>query len=153
MNEPARKIVTLDDLERRSTSSHVKPYYDWIRHIVSLSIGSLTALIALQGNYLPSHPQLPSLLALCWAALLATILLGILALRAEYRTPLASARRIREMRVKHGDVYAANYITKNGGEVPHWHHKWAVRLMVAFFVLSLVSLCAFAVVNLLAKNA
>lgn len=153
MTEPSRKIVTLDDLERRSVGEHIKPYYDWIRHIVSLSIGSLTALIALQGSYLPSHPQLPFLLALCWVALLATILLGILALRAEYSTPLASARRIRTLRAKHGDAYAANYITKNGGEVPHWHHKWAVRLMVAFFVLSLVSLCVFAVVNLIAKNA
>jgi len=151
MTESARKIVTLDDLERRSIGEHVKPYYDWIRHIVSLSVGSLTALIALQGSYLPIHPQLSFLLALCWLALLMTILFGILSLRAEYNTPLASARRIRNMRVQHGDEYAVNYIKKNGGEVPHWHHKWAVRLMVMCFVLSLVSLCVFAVVNLVVK--
>jgi hypothetical protein len=153
MNEPARKIVTLDDLERRSVGAHVKPYYDWIRHIVSLSIGSLTALIALQGSYLPSHPQLPVFLAICWVALLATILLGILALRAEYNTHLESARNLRALRVAHGDAYAANQVMKNGGTLPHWSHKWTVRLMVAFFILSLVSLCVFAVVNLLAKNA
>ena len=153
MTEPDRKIVTLDDLERRSVGEHIRPYYDWIKHIVSLAIGSLTALIALQGSYLPSHPQLPILLALCWVALLITILLGILALRAEYNTPLASARRIRTMRAKHGDAYATNYIIKSGGEVPHWHHKWAVRLMVFSFVLAFSSLCVFAAVNLLVKNA
>lgn len=146
-------MVTLDDLERRGVAAHVKPYYDWIRHIVSLSIASLTALIALQGSYLPNHPQVICFLALAWLALLSTILLGLVALRAEYTTPLASASRIRKMRVEHGDAYAANSITKGSSTLPHWSHKWSVRLMVGSFVVALCSLCVFAVVYLLAQHA
>lgn len=146
MNE--RKIVTLDDLERRGGEQHRKPYFDWIRHVVSLSTASLTALIALQGSYLPSHPRLPVLLAACWVALLTAILLGILALRAEYSVPLDMARKIRNLREAHGDEYATNYMRQNGFETPPWHHRWAVRLMMVAFVFAWSSLCLFAVLNL-----
>lgn len=148
MSDTERKQVTLDDLERRNAIAHLKPYYDWIRHVVSLSTASLTALIALQGSYLPSHPRAIYFLALAWLALLSTILLGIVALRAEYTTPLAAVARIRKMRAEHGDAYAANNIMLGSGTPPHWFHKWAVRLMVGSFALALSSLCVFAVINL-----
>jgi hypothetical protein len=153
MSDTERKHVTLNDLERRNSIAHLKPYYDWIRHVVSLSTASLTALIALQGNYLPSHPRAIYFLALAWLALLSTILLGIFALRAEYTTPLAAVERIRKMRATYGDAYAANNIMQGNGTPPRWFHKWAVRLMVGSFALALGSLCLFAVVNLVAGNA
>lgn len=153
MNEPSRKIITLDDLERRNINNHFNLYFDWIRQIVSLSVASLTALIALQGSYLPTHPELPILLAVCWAGLLSTILLGVLALRTQYSVYIRSADRIRTMREKHGDAYAAKYLSKIGITASPWYHKWVVRLMVASFVLSLVSLCTFSVINLLFKSA
>lgn len=153
MNELNRNIVTLDDLERRAINAHIKPYYDWIRHVVSLSIMSLTAQISLQGQYLPKHPQAIYFLAFGWLALLSTILLGVLALRAEYTTHLASADRIRKMRIGHGDACAANDIMAGTGTNPHWSHRWYVLIMVCSFVISLASLCIFAIVNLLANNA
>ena len=146
-----RKIVTLDDLERRGGEMHRQPYFDWIRHVVSLATAALTALIALQSSYLSSHPQLPILLAACWLALLVTILLGILVLRTEYITPLNSVNRLRALRAEHGDEYTKNYISKNSSVKPPWYHSWAVRLMVFSFVLSLVLLCIFAVINLLVR--
>lgn len=152
MNEPSRKIVTLDDLERRNINNHFDLYFDWIRQIVSLSVASLTALIALQGSYLPTHPELPILLAVCWAGLLSTILLGVAALRTQYSAYIRSTDRIRNLREKHGDAYAAKYLSKSGGTAPPWYHKWVVRLMVASFVLSLVSLCTFSIINLMFKS-
>lgn len=153
MTDTDRKQVTLDDLERRNVGAHIKPYYDWIRHVVSLATASLTALIALQGSYLPSHPRVIYFLALAWLALLSTVLLGLVALRAEYTTPLAAAARIRKMRATYGDAYAANNIMQGNGTPPHWFHKWAVRLMVGSFSVALSSLCIFAVVNLVGANA
>lgn len=153
MSDTERKQVTLDDLERRNAIAHLKPYYDWIRHVVSLSTASLTALIALQGNYLPNQPRAIYFLALAWLALLSTILLGIVALRAEYTTPLAAVARIRKMRAEHGDAYAAKNIMQGSGAPPHWFHKWAVRLMFGSLGLALGSLCLFAVINLIAGNA
>jgi len=153
MSDTQRKTITLDDLERRGIAAHLNPYYGWIRHVVSLSTASLTALIALQGSYLPNHPQVIYFLALAWLALLSTILHGLVALRAEYTTPLAAAARIRKMRATHGDAYAANDITNGRGTLPHWSHKWSMRLMVVSFVVALSSLCVFAIVNLLANHA
>ena len=145
-----RKIVTLDDIERRHILNHRKPYFDWIRQIVSLSTASLTALIALQGSYLPSHPQLPFLLAICWLALLLTIPLGIFALRSEYQTPLDALKQIKKSRAEIGDQETTILISNGtlSGAVPPWHHRWSVRLMVTLFIISLSSLCAFAIVNI-----
>jgi len=103
-----RKIVTLDDIERRHSLDSRRPYFDWIRQVVSLSTAALTALIALQGNYLPSNPQLPFLLVICWLALLLTIFLGIFALRAEYQTSLDAINELRISRAEIGDQKNSN---------------------------------------------
>jgi len=153
MNEPHHKIITLDDLEKRHIESHHQPYYDWIRHVVSLSVAALTALISLQGSYLPSSPKLPELLASCWVGLLATILLGILALRNQYNMPLAAARHLRKNREEYGDDYTVGLVKKRQYHRPPFYHRWAVRLMVLFFVFSLCSLCSFAILNLLGNKA
>lgn len=145
-----RKTVTLDDIERRHILEHRKPYFDWIRQVVSLSTATLTALIALQGNYLPKNPQLPFLLAICWLALLLVILLGIFSLRSEYRTYLDALNEIRESRAKNGDQATAILINNGtlSGTRTTWYHLWAVRLMLTLFIISLASLCAFAIINI-----
>lgn len=152
MSEPGKKEVTFEDLERRHLHNFQSAYFNWIKNIVSLSVGSLTALIALQGNYLSNSPQLPIFLGTCWSGLLLSILLGVKALWTEAGIHLDQADQIRTMRAQHGDAYTASYLEKNGGVGFPRSHLWSVRLMVASFVLSLVSLCIFAVVNLLFKN-
>jgi hypothetical protein len=144
-----RKIVTLDDIERRHLADHRKPYYDWLRHLVTLCIGTLTALVALQGHYVPLHPKLLWALALCWAALTATIFFGILALRAEYLLPLVAVQKIQISRATVGDDATAQLISRGGLQIsPSWHHRWAVRLMLTLFFLALLSLCTFAISNI-----
>jgi hypothetical protein len=143
-----RKIVTLDDIERRHVASHIEPYFNWIRHVVTLAAGALTVLVALQGHYVPRSPQLLVALAVCWVALVATIALGLWALRAQYISPLAAAGRLRTMRAALGDNETARRVSQGNGTPQPWHHKWAVRLMLVFFLVALSSLCVFAVANL-----
>lgn len=147
--ENENKIATLDDVERHHLAAHHRPYFDWIRHLVTLCIGTLTALVALQASYVPLHPQLLWALALCWAALTASIFLGILALRQEYASCLHARQSIKTSRATYGDD--ATKILMIAGQlqvVPPWHHVWAVRLMVASFFLALLSLCMFAISNI-----
>jgi hypothetical protein len=148
VNEPSRKTVTFEDVERRLVGEHRKPCYDWLRHVVTLALAALTALVALQGHYVPQKPVAPFLLAVGWAALAITIVSGLFALRSEYTTPLLAARRIREMRAQHGDQFAATSLEKNSGTLPNSMHKWSVRAMVGSFLVALASICAFAIANL-----
>ena len=148
MNDSSRKTMTFEDVERRLVGEHRKPYYDWLRHVVTLALAALTTLVALQGHYVPQKPVFPFLLAVGWAALALTIVSGLFALRAEFATPLQAAKRIRELRATRGDEFAANSLNKNLGTLPHSSHEWAVRGMVAAFLVALVAICAFAISNL-----
>lgn len=145
---PEQKIVTLDDIERRHIVNHRDPYFNWIRHVVTLAVGALTALVALQGHYVPHSPKLSGALAVCWVSLAATIGLGLLALQEEYLSCLAEYRHLRTMRAMYGDIVTTELISRNYGARQPWHHKWAVRLMLLSFFVALSSLCIFAVVNL-----
>jgi hypothetical protein len=149
MSQPERKLVTLEDIERRLVAEHTKPYYDWLGHVVTLALAALTALVALQGHYVPQSPRLPMLLALGWASLAVTIVSGLFALRSEYATPLAAAKELRTMRATLGDAATAGLLTKRGGTPPNRLHPWAVGTMVMSFMVALVAICAFAIVNLL----
>jgi hypothetical protein len=148
MDEPVRKAVTLDDIERRLLAEHGKPYYDWLRHLVTLALAALTTLVAVQGHYVPQQPKAAVLLAIGWACLAATIVAGLFALRSEYATPLAVARCIRTMRATMGDAATATQLTNKPGTLPNPYHKWAVRTMVGAFLFAQVSICTFAIVNL-----
>jgi len=148
MEESGRKIVTFEDVERRAVGAHIKPYYDWLRLVVTLALAALTTLVALQGHYVPSKPKFPLLLALGWVSLSLTIVSGLWALRSEYSTPLRSIQRIRSLRREHGDAYAAAALSKNSGTLPAPTHKWAVRGMVGSFLVALIAICAFAIANL-----
>ncbi len=148
MNDPSRKTMTFEDVERRLVGEHRKPYYDWLRHVVTLALAALTTLVALQGHYVPQKPVFPFLLAIGWAALALTIVSGLFALRSEFATHLQAAKRIRELRATRGDEFAANSLNNNLGTLPHLSHRWAVRVMVATFLVALVAICAFAICNL-----
>jgi hypothetical protein len=148
MTDQPRKTVTFEDLERRHIDAHGKAYYPWLRHVVTLALAALTSLVALQGHYVPSAPRLPLALAVGWAALGVCILSGLYALRSEYATPLNAAKDTRQRRVKYGDAQVAHEMNVNVGHSPPRMHKWAVRLMVASFIVALTAICGFAIANL-----
>lgn len=148
MSDQSRKPVTLDDIERRHISNHATPYFNWIRQVVTLSTASLTALISLQGHYLPKSPKHVGFLAACWLGLGSSIALGLFALRAEYGVPLDAAQRLRSMRESDGDNATIRFVSENPTCSAPWHHHWAVRIMFLSFAFSLLSLCIFAILNL-----
>jgi hypothetical protein len=144
-----RTVVTLDDLVRRHINDHRKPYYDWLRHLVTLCVATLTALVALQGHYVPRNAHHLWLLALCWVALTGAIFLGMVALRQEYLSPLEAAQRIQDSRAIHGDSKTAILVANRELQVtPPRHHRLAVKLMLPMFFLALLCLCGFAIANM-----
>ena len=129
-------------------SAHQKPYFDWRRHVVTLALAALTSLVALQGHYVPQNPSWVLALAVGWGSLVLTIFFGLVALQAEYKTPLSAATKIRKLRASQGDQAAALALNRNSGTSPGRIHRWSVRAMVSSFLTALLSTCAFAVVNL-----
>jgi hypothetical protein len=150
MADGERKIVTLDDIERRHMAEHIGPYYEWIRHVVTLATGSLTVLVSLQGHYVPKLPVYPLLLVSAWASLAAAILFGLWALTNSYRTRIRMAQDIRDRRQKYGDAVTARQVSHGiAGEETPATHRWCVRLMTACFGVGLIALCGFSAANLL----
>lgn len=150
MVQVERKIVTLDDIQRRHVDNHKEPYYAWIRQVVSLATGALTLLLGLQGHYVPLKPQVPVVLAVAWVSLALTVVFGLIALRWSYRAPMAAAEDLRRARRDLGDEKVVQWVRSGqlSARVPA-SHRWSVRLMTASFIIALIAMCAFSVVNLL----
>jgi len=148
MAESERKSITLDDLERRHMSDHREPYFNWIRFLVTLSTTTLTALIALQSQYIPLQPVLLPCLIAAWSSLLAAIALGIYAIREEWAAPIRAAARIRSARNQFGDRATAAMIQQAPSTPSDWKHLFAVRWQQRLIVAALFFLCVFAVGNL-----
>lgn len=147
--DDSRKLVTLDDIERRHVQNHSEPYWQWIRLVVSLATGALTVLMSLQGHYVPKAALWPWLLVLAWGALALAIASGLAALMWAHRGPLMAAYQLRQMRQRHGDVTATAWLLgRHSTSVPA-SHKWSVRVMTASFLCALLALCVFSAVNLL----
>lgn len=95
MGKDAENITDRVQVEiRRLTDLHLTAYYAWIRHVVTLSSGSLTLLVGLQKHYIPSSPHELYLLKCCWGGLTLSILLGIVALYGEAQSPLNGLNEI-----------------------------------------------------------
>jgi len=142
------KTVTFEDIERRLLEMHTKAYYAWIRQVVTLSAGSLTALVALKNNYVSANPQALLLLKACWAGLALSILLGVVALFGEAQTPLDAVNNIRKDRKELGDEATARKLTKNSGTMPKKRYIYAQKTLYYSFAASVLLLCAFAIVNM-----
>ena len=139
----------LNELAKVLIDRHHKPYYDWIRNVITLSVAALTSLVALQQNYVPKDPNLIWLLATCWLGLLCTILSGIFALRSEYTSHLESLRSLSALRREKGDCNAAQELNQRGLVThPSGWHKISVKIMLWSFVIAICSLSVFAVSNL-----
>lgn len=59
-------------------------YYGWIRHMMALATGELTALIALQDQFVPAVPRHLWTLSVTWLSLASGLLLAGVVLCGEY---------------------------------------------------------------------
>jgi hypothetical protein len=143
-----RKQVTLDDIERRLIAEHFEPFHNWLRQLVSLSSAALTLLVGLQSHYIPQRPIALWLLRLCWGSLAIVVLAGVVSLRSEWQTPLDAAKALRKERDLLGDEETARRMVHNADHLPRRFSQIAVRCTFWFFVLSVVTLATFAILNL-----
>ena len=146
-----RKIVTLDDIERRHIADHRAAFYAWIKHITTLSSTILTALVALQKYYIPETPEGLILLQLCWGSLALCIVLGLVALYGESQTLLDAAIDLRKVRLEYGDQYAAHNLANGKPIYPRRFFSISQKLLPYCFALALFSLALFAILNLQGK--
>lgn len=150
MSENGRKLVTLDDVERRHLANHLEPYWGWIRLVLSLATGALTLLVSLQGHYVPKAPLHPWLLVAAWVLLLVSIASGLWALRWSHVGPMTAARNLRQLRARLGDAAAVQHLQQGTSQLPApATHRVAVWLLSASFLLALAALCTFSALNVL----
>lgn len=144
-----RKLVTLDDIERRHLFEYQEKRYEWHRQLVTLSSGGLTLLVSLQSSYVPELPSGLFLLQMCWSLLAISICSGILLLFGSAQSRLDAVNNLRGLRKDHGEKKAVQLVRKTNGT--HLRERFVFRLAehlaVGCFLGALVSLSWFAVLN------
>jgi hypothetical protein len=115
-------------------------YFEWVRLMLSLCTASLTALVALQNNYIPSSPSALYLLWGSWVSLAGSILTAAISLRAEGLTLRGMSRAILE---EHSQDSNSRVIS---GRPPRIC-VISSRALPWLLAMSLVLLCAFAICN------
>src|SRR3972149_1703775 len=69
-----------DDTLKRIADAGTREYFAWIRHILTISTGGLTLLVALQSQFVPAHPRWIILLQGTWVLLAASVLFALFGL-------------------------------------------------------------------------
>lgn len=137
---------SIDDEIDRLIHMHRSTYYEWIRLVVTLSSGVLTVLVGLQNTYIPRDPRCVQLIQLCWAGLVLSIALGMVALFGESQTPLDLARDIHDTKNSRVPPGPSSARTMNGRN-PRKSFLYAQKALPWCFVCSLFLLVLFAIIN------
>lgn len=146
--DDGRKVVTLDDIERRHNLNYIERIQVWHRQLMLLASSGLTLLVSLQGSYVPKNPIGLWLLQVCWLGLGICIAAGVLVMFGEAQGHRDAQIRLAQHRHAHGDEATKHWILATGGSSPErgifYHGR---QLFLGSFLLALVALCGFAVLN------
>jgi ABC-type transport system involved in multi-copper enzyme maturation permease subunit len=144
-----RAPITLDDIERRLVLEYGEKRYQWHRQLVTLCGGGLTLLVSFQSSYISENASYLLLMQICWAALAIAICSGVLALIGAAQTPLDVAVSLSNSRKEHGDSHVVQKLNETNGISARERifYQIAERLLVASFLIALVSLAVFAILN------
>jgi uncharacterized protein YecE (DUF72 family) len=52
-----RKIVIVEEVERRHFLESTENLSAWYKHVTTLASGGLTLLVSFQNNYIPKNPE------------------------------------------------------------------------------------------------
>lgn len=141
---------SLDGLERAHLVAYGKSVHEWYEKLLSLSSVALTILVALQRMYIPIRPQQLWLLQVCWASLALCICFSLLLFWGKAQTRLDGANILRAKRVSSTDQAALEWLRETKGiyfsERPIF--SWARSLQAVSFLVALVCLAAFAIINI-----
>ncbi len=140
--------MSVNDLINHHIEGHYGPFYAWIRHVVTLSSGTLTVLVALQSHYVPKDPLYLWLLQCCWVSLVLSILTGVVALQGEWQTRLDIAQRIQGVLVEKGEDHAIKMIIHSPGTSPGSVFLFAKQCTFPLYAFALFLLVSFSISNL-----
>lgn len=140
--------ITIDDVIKRFTIEQTEKYYNWARHIVTMSGGALTLLVSLQNNYVPQKPAQIWLLQLCWTLLAVAILSGSIVLYGEQQNVFDARKKLILRRQEKGDMILAAELNAGWNYTPRKIFHFSYNLMAGCFSLSLVCLAWFSSLNL-----
>ncbi len=146
-NMDRKTEVTIEDIIRRLSHDHIKPYYDWLRQLLGLSSGALTLLVALQRTYIPIHPLGLPLLQLCWGLLALTVLSTLTALYGESATLLGAANKLGRIYYQEGDEKAHLLLKEDNFVRPATIYVRARIVAVFCFAFAISFLALFAALN------
>jgi len=139
--------ITINDIERRLVSENRERHFAFVKNLITLSSSGLTLLIALQKSYVTESSEYIFILQICWASLAIAIASGLLVLFGESQSILDAANHLRKQRNALGDQAVAQILNSEIGFTPRRIFKHAFTLLVGSFLVSLVSLALFAILN------
>lgn len=141
-----RTIVTLEDIERRLIEQSFAPYFEWLKHLVTLSSLELTVLVALHSTHQDIDPHMRFALLASWICLTLAVFCGVFASRWQYKGPLVSAEGLRKLSAEYGPE-AAKREARNYG-IPPWSHRICAQATPVLFFVATACLCAYGIANL-----
>ena len=138
----------IQNSDQGNVEAHRELYFNWIRQLITISGSALTALIALQGQYVPENASLLGCLGAALVSLLLALLCALYSLREEWSGPLRLAAKVRVARERAAAVHGrAVPVGRIAVTPPPIHHRAVVATQV-LIVFAFALLCAFAIANL-----
>lgn len=149
METQGRKMLTPNDIVRRLVLDYWDRRINWHRQLTTLSAGGLTLLVSLQSSYVPQDAQGLFVLKCCWGALAIAVCSGVLVQIGSAQTPLDSAADLHDQIRTLGPEMAAQLLEESNGigKRERWPYRMGETLLVAAFLVALVSLTLFATLN------
>jgi hypothetical protein len=148
MSEPKTPEEALVDARQKLIRQSFDSYEEWIKHLVTLCASGLTLTVALQNTYLPLQPKLLWLLQLCWVSLALGTLAGTAALYSRSKTSSQAAQTIHNAMQTATPAETYQQLLLSPGQRVAWHIRICQRALPWLFALALLSLTAFACINL-----
>ncbi len=147
MNHPRKEA--LDNLERHGLVAYGTHVHEYYKHLLSLSSGALTLLVALKSSYVPEIPLYTWALQLCWASLALCILFSLLLLWGRAQSPLDEANNLRTARASSSDAVVIESLRAKNGPLGPERVIFSIarHLQTASFLIAVVSLTWFAISN------
>lgn len=147
--------LTLLTIQKQLMDEYNIGYQSWLRYLITLAAGALTALVSLHNMYIPHAPSLIWLLQSCWLLLSGSIILGQLSLYGQIRALYQAGVRIGGALEKKGKPKIDAYLvaTFQGVSVtPNKIYHYMYLSSVVCFALALIFLALFAAINIPASS-
>jgi hypothetical protein len=144
-DQPAKKLITFEEVQDRLLEAHRTPYFAWLNSILTLSSIELTLLVTLGIDTIKTA-EYPELIRICWVCLTISVLTGVHSTATAWVLPLKAAAQISADRKKYGDESTARSMSRP--LQPPLMHRVCSAVMLWSFSISTLCLCTFGFANI-----